>query len=77
MFLIGVLVGAACFAIMYLVMIISKIHAGMIYLHHLEKHLMKGFVRWKKMMKKRGKSQKIDGKSNYPLTKVVPTSILG
>lgn len=33
MFLIGVLVGAACFAILYLVMVISKIHAGMIYLH--------------------------------------------
>ncbi len=33
MFLIGVLVGAASFALIYLVMLISKIHAGMIYLH--------------------------------------------
>ena len=33
MFLIGVLVGAACFAILYLVTVISKIHTGMIYLH--------------------------------------------
>ncbi len=33
MFLIGVLVGAGCFALLYLVMTISKIHAGMIYLH--------------------------------------------
>jgi len=33
MFLIGVLVGAGAFALLYLVMIISKIHAGMIYLH--------------------------------------------
>jgi hypothetical protein len=33
MFLIGVLVGAASFALLYLVMIISKIHAGMIYLN--------------------------------------------
>jgi hypothetical protein len=33
MFLIGVLVGAGAFALLYLVMIISKIHAGLIYLH--------------------------------------------
>lgn len=33
MFLIGVLVGAASFALIYLVMIISKLHAGMMYLH--------------------------------------------
>ena len=33
MFLIGVLVGAAGFAILYIVMLIGKIHAGMIYLH--------------------------------------------
>lgn len=33
MFLIGVLVGAASFALLYLVMMISKIHAGLIYLH--------------------------------------------
>lgn len=33
MFLIGVLVGAATFALLYIVMTISKIHAGMIYLH--------------------------------------------
>jgi len=33
MFLIGVLVGAATFALLYIVMIISKIHVGMLYLH--------------------------------------------
>ena len=33
MFLIGVLVGAASFALLYLVMTLSKIHSGMIYLH--------------------------------------------
>lgn len=33
MFLIGVLVGAASFALVYIVMTLSKIHAGMIYLH--------------------------------------------
>jgi len=33
MFLIGVLVGAATFALLYIVMTISKIHAGMLYLH--------------------------------------------
>ena len=33
MFLIGVLVGASSFALIYLVMIISKLHAGMMYLH--------------------------------------------
>jgi hypothetical protein len=33
MFLIGVLVGAACFALLYIVMTLSKIHAGMIYVH--------------------------------------------
>lgn len=33
MFLIGVLVGAASFALLFIVMTISKIHAGMIYLN--------------------------------------------
>jgi hypothetical protein len=33
MFLIGVLVGAGAFALLYIVMIISKIHMGMLYLH--------------------------------------------
>jgi len=33
MFLIGVLVGVATFALLYIVMIISKIHVGMLYLH--------------------------------------------
>ena len=33
MFLIGVLVGAAGFGLLYVVMMISKIHAGMMFLH--------------------------------------------
>lgn len=33
MFLFGILVGAGAFALAYLVMVISKIHAGLIYLH--------------------------------------------
>lgn len=33
MFLIGVLVGAASFALLYIVMVLSKIHAGMMYLN--------------------------------------------
>lgn len=33
MFLFGVLVGAGSFALIYLVMVVNKLHSGMLYLH--------------------------------------------